>query len=91
MTTFIDFTPTQTSPPFQTMVTLDGSSYAVVAAWNLFAQRWYFSLYDVTNSLILTRALTGSPAGTDINLVWGYFSTSTLVFRQGTQQFEVAP
>jgi hypothetical protein len=29
--------------------------------------------------------------GRDINIVGGYFDTSTLVFRESTQQFEVSP
>lgn len=47
----------------------------------------------------LTYPLTSDPGtpttlgsvGMNVNLVGGYFSTSTLVFRESTNQFEVAP
>jgi hypothetical protein len=30
-------------------------------------------------------------ASYDVNLAWGYFQQSSLVFRTATQQFEVSP
>jgi hypothetical protein len=77
--------------PFQFTVTLDGSSYSVNVSWNITGQRPYVNVYNGSNALVVTTPLIGSPDGYDINLVGGYFKTSTMVFRNSTQQFEVSP
>ena len=91
MTTYVPFVPSAVSPP-QFQATLDGQLCTVVVSWNLFGQRYYVAVYDSTGTLIVNRALVGSPPDYDINLVGGgYFTTATLVFRTSTQQFEVGP
>ena len=77
--------------PFTFQPTLDGVVYFVVVTWNVFGQRWYFTIYGNDGTRVLTAALVGSPPGYDINLVAGYFTTSTLVFRQAANWFEVVP
>lgn len=90
MTTYVPFAPTALAP-FQFTATLDGAAYTVVVTWNVFAQRWYVNVYDQSQDLIVALPMIGSPPSDNINLVGGYFRTSTLVFRQATQQFEVSP
>lgn len=162
MTAYYDFVP-NANTPFQFQPTLDGDTYNIIVAWNLFGQRWYINVYDLPGNLIVATPLIGSPptytvqnaswtegyatlaftarhgypvgttlamtisgmvpdvyngtylvfatspsavayeiasdpgqakqfgsAGTDINLVAGYFS-STIVFRQSDQRFEISP
>lgn len=167
MTTVIAFAPSPLTP-FEFQATLDGQVCTVRITSNLFGQRWYINVKRLDGTLILARALVGSPAakqlallmwnatrglvsavtaaphgfvsgsavdliiagntpatfdgafrcdvtgpssfayplaadpGADaatilgtadwrIDLVEGYFTTSSLVFRQDAQQFEIAP
>lgn len=90
--TLIPFNPSGTAiPPFQTKVTLDGSSYFLTATWNVYGQRWYMAITDQYNNLILMIPIIGSPLNNSINLVFGYFFVSTLVYRADTGNFEVNP
>lgn len=84
------FTPTATAI-YQFQPTLDGTVYAVFIRWNVWAQRWYFNLYRLDNTLVLAQPLVPSPDDYDINLIEGYFTTSTMVFRDSSQQFIVTP
>jgi hypothetical protein len=88
--TIFPFTPSQSSP-FQFQPTLDGTVYTVIVTWNLFGRRYYVNIYDLSGVLILCTAMVGSPQGYDVNLVGGYFTSSKMVFRQSSQQFEVSP
>lgn len=90
MTTLTLFSP---SPNiiFQFSPTLDNNTYNITVTWNLFGQRWYINIFNLSNTLILSTPLIGSPDNYDINLVAGIFMTSTLIFRQSTQNFEVSP
>ena len=88
--TVYPFTPNQ-SGPFQFQPTLDGTVYNVIVTWNLFGRRYYINVYALDGTLIVCMPVVGSPVGTDINMVGGYFTTSSLVFRQPSQQFEVSP
>jgi hypothetical protein len=90
--TTIAFLPSPTAtPPFQATVTLDGNSYSLVTMWNLYRGDWYYSLTDQNGNLVVNQPLIGSPPGADILLTPGLFTTSTLVFRVSTQQFEIGP
>jgi hypothetical protein len=163
MTTVTAFAPSATAaPPFQFQAQLDGATYNVSVTWNVYGQRWYIGIYDLSGNLVLFRPMTGSgakiqsvlswadwtataalqsphniPVGAvanvdvsdtglaydgaqqvlavdpmtltfplstdpgqsgvtgnisqDVNLVGGYFKTSTLIYRPGTGQFEVTP
>jgi len=84
-----DFQPSSKAP-FQFQPTLDGSVYTVIVTWNLAGQRYYVNVYSLDGTLIVAIPMIGSPLGYDISLVAGYF-TSTLVFREASQQFEVSP
>ena len=90
MTTYTAFTPSPTAL-FQFQATLDGVNYNILITWSLAGQRWYLNVYDLQGNLKLSRAMVGSPVGTDINLLGGFFSVSTLIYRVGTQQIEIGP
>ena len=90
MASLTQFTPTVTQN-FSFQPTLDGQQYAVVITWSLFGRRWVLSVYNLQNALILSKPLTGSPPDYDINLIEGYFTTSTLIYRVATNNFEVNP
>ncbi len=90
--TLIAFQPSPTSaPPFQSVVTLDGNSYALSCTWNVAAQRWYATLTDSGGNVTWSGALVGSPDAYDILLAPGIFTTSTILYRSGTGNFEVNP
>ena len=89
MTTYFPFTPTTTSV-FQFQPTLDGSLYVCAVTFNLFGQRYYINLYDLSGNLVISTAMVGSPNGYDISLVGALFS-STLVYREASGTFEVNP
>lgn len=89
MTTYFPFQPTAAAP-YEFKPTLDGVQYQCTVTWNLAGQRWYLNIFDLQGNLQLTKALISSPNDYDIDLVEFYF-TSTLVFRDSTQQFEVNP
>jgi hypothetical protein len=89
MTTVTAFSPTPLGP-FQFQATLDGVEHNVIVTWNTYAQRWYCNIYDQSGVLIVAIARVGSPPNYDISIVAGYF-TSTMVFRQATNKFEVSP
>jgi hypothetical protein len=69
---------------------LDGKNYIVNVPYNVYRENYYINIVDTFNNLVLSRPLVGSPLNYDINLLPNTF-TSTLVFRQPTQQFEILP
>jgi hypothetical protein len=86
-TTFVDFvvSPNQ---PFQFQAVLDGETYNVITTWNLFGQRYFINIYSDNGVLVLSIARIGSPAGFDISMTAGYFTTK-LVWRQANNQYEI--
>ena len=92
MTTLVPFTPSaNTSPPFSHVFTLDGQSYLGTVTWNFAAQRWYFTLTDSSGAVVWNGGMVGSPDGYNIYLALGVFTTSTILFRKDTGNFEVNP
>jgi len=90
MTTLTQFSPT-INQNFTFQPTLDGQQYSGIVTWSMFGRRWVLNIYNLQNVLILQKPLTASPQDYDINLIEGYFSTSTLVYRLATNNFEVTP
>lgn len=163
MTTYFKFVPNVQSP-FTFQPTLDRQQFSAKVAWNLFGQRWYLTVSQLTGAPVFTVPLLGSPDGAavesatwavgivtavtskphgyttgetvsitvsgfapsayngtvlafivdavtftypitgnpgavtqlgsqiyDLNLAAGYFTDSTLVFRESNQTFEVIP
>jgi hypothetical protein len=92
MTTLIPLNLSSTgTPPFQTSVTMDSQAYKLTVAWNFAAQRWYASLVDSQGNVAWYGALIGSPLAYDILLAPGVFTTSTILFREDSGQFEITP
>ena len=91
MTTYVDFSQPQ-NVPFQFAATLDGNPYTVTVPWNLYGQRYYVYVQSLDGTLIVAIPRIASPLGdTVVNLVAGYFTTSTLVWREDNNQFETNP
>ncbi|MHB8817014.1 MAG: hypothetical protein ACYDAE_27635 [Steroidobacteraceae bacterium] len=71
MTTYVDFQPSSTaSPPFQFQATLDGGQYNVAVTWNVFGQRYYASVYDLSGNRICSVPMVGSGAKIQGVLSW---------------------
>ena len=87
-TTCVDFQPSSLAN-FQFQAVLDGNSYNIVVTWNIYGERYYVNIYTSAGTLVLCKPLIGSPLGYDISITKGYF-TSTLVFRDENQQFEIS-
>ena len=90
MTTLITFSPS-TVAPFQFNLTLDGVPYAAICPFNVYGQRYYINIYTLNQQLILSRPIIGSPDDYDINLLFGYFFTSKLIYRTSSNVFEITP
>jgi hypothetical protein len=88
--TLTQFVPSATAP-FQFQPTFDNNVYTVIVKWNLARQGFYLAIYDVNTVLLRYSPMIGSPPTYDINLVYGLFTTSTLVYRVSTNNFEVRP
>lgn len=89
MTTYVNFVP----PPnasFHFLAELDGALYNAEVRWELFGQRWFITVVNPDGSPVFTLPLIGSPPDTELSLTAGYF-TSTLVFREDAQRFEINP
>lgn len=68
---------------------LDGSVYNCQIKWNIAGQRWYLNVTDNSGARLLTTPLIGSPVGADINLLFGVFSSTKMVWRYPNTQIEV--
>lgn len=78
----IQFTPTNSNPPFQFQAEFDGVTHIVQTLWNITGQRWYVYVFDQANELVVTLPLIGSPPQpkVGINLVGGYFTETSLYY-----------
>jgi hypothetical protein len=65
--------------------------FTITVPWNTFGQRYYIQITDQSGALVLAAPLIPSPPGYSFNLVGGYFSGSSLVFLEQSQQFIVSP
>ena len=90
MTTIINFEPAADFN-FQFNPVLDGLTYIAICPYNNYAPRYYINIFDNNGTLIVSRPIIGSPDHYDINLVAGYFTTSTLVYRASSRNFEITP
>ena len=92
MTTLVAFQPQpNTSPPFQATVTLDGDSYNLATTWNYYRGGYYASLTGQDGTVVWMGALVGSPPSANIYLASGVFVQSTILYRTGTNNFEIVP
>lgn len=64
MATIVPFTPAlvPSAPPFQFQATLDGQPYNVVVKLNAYSQRWYASIFSLSDAVnpVLVQPLVGS-------------------------------
>lgn len=87
--TTIPFTPNDNgAPPFQSQITVAEGMITFSTLWNISGQRWYLKVEDSRGSTVLFRPLISSTQDVDINLI-GSISSSSLVYREGNQVFEV--
>lgn len=86
----IPFNP-QSNQNFTFNPVLDGVNCVAVCTYNIYAQRYYISIYDTARTLIVINPVIASPDDYDINLIYGYFDTSTLIYRESSNVFEVTP
>ena len=90
----IPFLPSNTSsPPFSTLVTLDGQSYTLATMWNFYRGGWYVSLRGQGGALIINQPLIGSPPApaNPILLFPGLFTTSTVYYLPSTGTIVIEP
>jgi hypothetical protein len=59
--------------------------------WNITAQRYFFQLTDQSNNVAWFGPLIGSPLNYDIPLAPGIFTSSVILYREDTGNFEVTP
>lgn len=92
MTTYIKFTPDPNqTPPFTETFILDGASYSGTAFWNFAAQRWYLRLIDQSGNVAWNGPILGSPETSNIHLALGVFTSSTILYRATSEEFEITP
>lgn len=89
--TQIAFNPVEATPPFSSTFILDGKPYSAVGTWNIYAQRWYLTLTSNDGYVVWAGPIIGSPAGYDIELAPGIFQTSKIIYRAGSELFEITP
>jgi hypothetical protein len=90
MTTYVQFAQ-PTNQPFSFQATLDGVSYTVSLPWSLYGQTYNIYISELDGTPILATILCGSPDDYDINIIKSYFTTSTLVYRVSSNNFEINP
>lgn len=70
MTTYTAFAPSPTAPQIFNPV-LDGQVYAATVLWNLYEQRWYLQLADLSGNLIFCQPVVGTAAAQPVaSLTW---------------------
>ncbi len=89
-TTYTRFTPSATAtPPFQFTAELDDVDYTIYVTWNVYGQNWYITAYNSDGVRVRTEPLIASPDTGDIHLLPGILTSSTLIFRDSSNNFEV--
>ena len=90
MATITNFAPSSTGN-FQFNPVLDGLTYVAICTYNNYSKRYFINIYDNYGNLIVSRPIIASPPDYPIDLVKGYFTTSSLVFEDFSQNFIVTP
>lgn len=50
------------SEPFQFQPILDGATYNIIVTWNIFGQRWYVNVFDLSGNRVVTIPVISSPS-----------------------------
>jgi hypothetical protein len=66
---YIPFTPSTTSV-FSFSPTLGGTTYNATVTWNVFGQRYYINITDLSSNHILTTAIVSSGPRWQVSLSW---------------------
>jgi hypothetical protein len=94
-TTVATITATLFAPPsgqvFTFQATLDGAVYTITVTWNVYIQDWYVNCFDLNGNWIFTKKRNPSPDDFDLSFTFGYFQTSTMLYRASTNMFEISP
>jgi hypothetical protein len=69
MSTAVSFTPSSIQA-FSFQATLAGAQYTITILWNVFGQRYYIQVADLSGNLILFRALSSSGPTIISQLSW---------------------
>lgn len=86
--------PLAYNAPINFQATLDGYNYTCTVYYLYYAQRSYINIQDQYGNTIVNMALVGSSttAGVSpVNLVAGYFTTSTIYYYPADQVLVIAP
>jgi hypothetical protein len=67
--TFVNFTP-NTTAPFSFQCTLNGSQYTVTVTWNIYGQRYYITVSDLSGNVVLYRPLISCGPQFQSQLSW---------------------
>lgn len=63
--------PAASQQVFQFQPVLDGATYNVVVTWNVFGQRWYANVFDLSGNRVLTIPVLSSPSALNLqSLSW---------------------
>ena len=86
------FSPTANAV-FGFQATLDGTIYSVTVPWNVSRQDWYILIKNASGTVVVSNPRVGSPDPPEfgVNLVGGYFTTSTMYYYPSSGVFVVAP
>jgi hypothetical protein len=69
VSTIVQFTPSSIQA-FAFQATLGGAQYTVTILWNVFGQRYYIQVTDLSGNLIIFRAMTSSGPTIISQLSW---------------------
>jgi len=86
------FSPTANAV-FGFQAILDGTTYTVTVPWNVSRQDWYILIKNASGTVVVSNPRVGSPDPPEfgVNLVGGYFTTSTMYYYPSSGVFVVAP
>lgn len=84
--------PDALTGPLIYQVKLDGASYTIKIFFLYFGQRNYITITNQYGYTVVTMPLIASPkSGNQINMLAGYFTTSTLFYYPTDQIIEILP
>jgi len=86
--------PLTYATPINFQSTLDGIVYSCTVYWLYYGQRSYISIQDQYGNLIVNIALIGSSTTENVNpvnILAGYFKTSTMYYYPANQVLVISP
>lgn len=86
--------PQAYTQPITFQATLDGGVYSCTVYWLYFGQRSYISIQNQFGTTVLNTALVGSSSTAGVkpvNIIAGYFVTSTMYYYPANQTLIFTP